>query len=171
MTEDPKFSSKHYAAKSEKSAIRSEESNQQAQLWAIRSEDAAHTTLRDVVNLGTFKEDSEIELASNVDYILTIEDTEIIEELPEGIEAEEPVLVSPMITFVPKLTEEDPQYHIQIKLYLTVKSTAPVISWGTTFFFNGAEPEIEEPNYIIYWDYDNHTKQWICGNMLYKEAE
>lgn len=124
----------------------------ESQTWATRSENAAHTTLRDVVPLGSLTTDSTTTLAENNVYSATIP-------------------AAGNYSFALSITNTSPAYHVQIKLFLTVVPSAPIISWGCDKFFNGAEPDIDAGNYVIYWDYDNLTQQWVCGGMPYSVAD
>lgn len=53
-------------------------------------------------------------------------------------------------------------YFNQIKVMAKIVGT-PVITWGTTYFVNKTEPELEEGVYDIYFDYDNHLAGWVVG--------
>ena len=59
-------------------------------------------------------------------------------------------------------TEVDIAYFNQIKVMTQITGN-PTIAWGTTYFVNKSEPELEEGCYDFYFDYDNHLAGWVVG--------
>lgn len=66
-------------------------------------------------------------------------------------------------TFAPQ-TPADTTIHNQIKVFLSVSGT-PTINWGTSNYFNKTAIEIEEGNYVVYFDYDPNLSAWAVGAM------
>ena len=66
-------------------------------------------------------------------------------------------------TFTPQ-TPADTTIHNQIKVFLSVSGT-PTINWGTSNYFNKTAIEIEQGNYIVYFDYDPNLSAWTVGAM------
>ena len=56
-------------------------------------------------------------------------------------------------------TPTDGKFH-QILVIATITGT-PTITWGTTYFFNGEEPEIEEGIYNFIYEHDGTN--WYAG--------
>lgn len=50
----------------------------------------------------------------------------------------------------------------QIKVMAKIVGT-PVITWGTEYFVNKSQPELEAGCYDLYFDYDNHLAGWVVG--------
>ena len=72
-------------------------------------------------------------------------------------------------TFAPQ-TPADTTIHNQIKVFLSVSGT-PTIDWGTSNYFNKTAIEIEEGNYVVYFDYDPNLSAWTVGAMTVGGAE
>lgn len=72
-------------------------------------------------------------------------------------------------TFAPQ-TPADTTIHNQIKVFLSVSGT-PTINWGTSNYFNKTAIEIEEGNYVVYFDYDPNLSAWTVGAMTVGGAE
>lgn len=72
-------------------------------------------------------------------------------------------------TFAPQ-TPADTTIHNQIKVFLSVSGT-PTVDWGTSNYFNKTAIEIEEGNYVVYFDYDPNLSAWTVGAMTVGGAE
>lgn len=59
----------------------------------------------------------------------------------------------------------DTNYFNQIKVMVKIVGT-PVITWGTTYFINKSQPELEEGFYDFYFDYDNNLAGWVVGAVV-----
>lgn len=59
----------------------------------------------------------------------------------------------------------DTNYFNQIKVMAKIVGT-PVITWGTTYFINKSQPELEEGCYDFYFDYDNNLAGWVVGAVV-----
>lgn len=59
-------------------------------------------------------------------------------------------------------TEVNTAYFNQIKIMAKIVGT-PVITWGTTYFINKSQPELEAGCYDFYFDYDNNLAGWVVG--------
>ena len=59
----------------------------------------------------------------------------------------------------------DTNYFNQIKVMVKIVGT-PVITWGTTYFINKSQPELEEGYYDFYFDYDNNLAGWVVGAVV-----
>lgn len=55
----------------------------------------------------------------------------------------------------------------QILLYLQIRTTAPTVSWGTSYFFHKVAPTVTSScNLTIIYEYDSLMGQWVCGSLL-----
>ena len=59
-------------------------------------------------------------------------------------------------------TKVNTEYFNQIKVMAKIVGT-PVITWGTEYFINKSQPELEEGCYDFYFDYDNNLAGWVVG--------
>ncbi len=62
-------------------------------------------------------------------------------------------------------TEVNTDYFNQIKVMAKIVGT-PVITWGTEYFVNKSQPELEEGYYDLYFDYDNNLAGWVVGAVV-----
>ena len=58
-------------------------------------------------------------------------------------------------------TEVNTNYFNQIKLMINYVSGT--VDFGTTYYMNKTQPELEVGYYDIYFDYDNHLGGWVVG--------
>ena len=70
--------------------------------------------------------------------------------------------ISGNTTFVlPTITDNTKHYEILINA--SFSSASLIITWGTTFFFNGTAPTIGIGTYNIIYEWDNLSSHWVCG--------
>ena len=62
-------------------------------------------------------------------------------------------------------TEVNTNYFNQIKVMVKIVGS-PIITWGTTYFVNKSQPELEEGYYDLYFDYDNNLAGWVVGAVV-----
>ena len=62
-------------------------------------------------------------------------------------------------------TKVNTEYFNQIKVMAKIVGT-PVITWGTEYFINKSQPELEEGCYDFYFDYDNNLDGWAVGAVV-----
>ncbi|MGN0024131.1 MAG: hypothetical protein ACI351_01720 [Candidatus Avelusimicrobium sp.] len=73
------------------------------------------------------------------------------------------IRISTATTFVlPAVT--DVSVHHQIKVFLSVSGT-PAINWGTSHFFGGFAPYVQEGEFVVYFDFVPALNVWVAGAM------